>query len=391
MKTKRSWFVLVCAFLLIAIPASTCSWDFPIWIPQSSSADPLFRFTKGDKAGYIDPSGKIVIEPTLPHWGGNFGGEFHDGLMNLSGYEADYVGKDGKKANIKRFVRAWDFSDGLAAAMETSDGKWGFINTKGEFVISPRFASSPTDYVSSFENGFAAIEVSGMYGFIDHSGEFVIPPKFLLANPFQDGMARVVAEGPCFYMSHQHCSSVTSLPHGANSKESTHECKFTFVDTSGHILSEQRFDDARSFSEDVAPVSLNGLWGYVDKSGILAIPPKFDSAESFSDGLALVSKDDKFGYIDHSGTFVIPPQFPTGYEFSEKRAVVGDGDVYWYIDTSGKPAFPERFLAASQFFKGLAHVELIPNESDVKPGEDQIQTSFAYIDSSGRHIFTYKP
>ena len=49
-----------------------------------------------------------------------------------------------KKAIDRRLYRGWDFSEGLAVAMEKDGGKWGYINTKGELAISPRFAWSPS-------------------------------------------------------------------------------------------------------------------------------------------------------------------------------------------------------------------------------------------------------
>jgi hypothetical protein len=52
----RSLFLV----LLIAAVASPCSTDYLIWIPRSPTADPLYRFEKGDRAGYIDQNGKVV-------------------------------------------------------------------------------------------------------------------------------------------------------------------------------------------------------------------------------------------------------------------------------------------------------------------------------------------
>jgi WG containing repeat len=204
-------------------------------------------------------------------------------------------------------------------------------------------------------------------------------------------MARVVAEGPCFYVDPMPCTSPAILPHGTSTKESVPECKFTFIDSAGRIISQERFEAAGSFAEGVAPVRVGGHWGYLEKNGNLAIPPQFDTAESFSDGLALVSKDDQFGYVDHSGAFVIAPQFRDAEPFANQRAVVGDaGELYWYIDTQGKQAFPEKFATASPFFKGLAHVKLLPKEATAQD-QGTAEDVYAYIDVSGKHVFTYKP
>ncbi|HEF3474383.1 TPA: WG repeat-containing protein, partial [Campylobacter coli] len=53
------------------------------------------------------------------------------------------------------------------------NGKWGFIDKNGEFVIEPKF-----DGVGNFSEGLARVELNGKYGFIDKSGKIVIEPKF---------------------------------------------------------------------------------------------------------------------------------------------------------------------------------------------------------------------
>jgi hypothetical protein len=50
----RSLFVV----LLAAAVALPCSTDYLIWIPRSPTADPLYRFEKGDKIGYINRTEK---------------------------------------------------------------------------------------------------------------------------------------------------------------------------------------------------------------------------------------------------------------------------------------------------------------------------------------------
>jgi len=80
----------VCTRVLIA-----CSWDYQIWIPRSKSADSLYRFVRDGKAGYINRSGKILIEPTFEAYS-NSHGEFHGGLMDMGisgGRYADITGK----------------------------------------------------------------------------------------------------------------------------------------------------------------------------------------------------------------------------------------------------------------------------------------------------------
>src|SRR5882672_4726447 len=184
---------------LLASSVCGCTSDYTIWIPRSPDADPLYRFVKGEKAGYIDHTGRVVIPPVIDDVVGNAGGEFHDGLAEFDVGDGVYIDRKGKKVIEGRFHRSWDFSEGLAVAMPKNLEKWGYINTKGEFAISPRFDTSPGGYVWRFQGGFAKIEVQGRIGYINHSGEFAIAPQFLDGDSFHDGMARVIIEGPCVF------------------------------------------------------------------------------------------------------------------------------------------------------------------------------------------------
>jgi hypothetical protein len=384
----------ICTTVLIA-----CSWDYRIWIPRSKSADPVYRFVRDGKAGYIDRSGKILIEPTFDAYG-NYGGEFHDGLMVINISEGRYADITGKVVIDKGYYRGWDFSEGLAVAMDKDEGKWGYIDRSGEFAISQRLAWSLNDYLYSFSEGLAKIKVANRHGYIDRSGEFVIAPIFLEGAEFHDGMARVVVEGPCLYSGDSPCPDVDLIPDGhlmlGGQNSTVSMCKFTFINKSGAIITTERYERAGYFSEGLAPVKSGKKWGFIDKQGQMVIKPRFESAEPFSDGRARVQQNNLYGYIDYSGAFVITPQFQYAENFSEELAVVSrwlKPEIrkmeFFYINKEGNQAIRENFAIASPFFKGLAHVQLKSNKQNDEKESSDAKSVFAYIDSSGKRVFTY--
>jgi WG containing repeat len=349
-----------------------CEWDYSIWIPRSSTADTLYRFIKNGKAGYIDANGQVVVPPKLTLYS-NSGSEFHNGLLEVAASDGEYVDRTGKLVIDKGLYRGWGFSEGLAVAMRKGERLWGYINTSGEFAISPRFESSLSDYVWSFADGLARIKVKDKFGFIDHSGAFVIQPQLLNAIDFHDGMARVVTEGPCVYLPDGPCADPEFV--GGRRTGPAASCKFTYIDKSGTMLTKERFDFARDFSEGLAPVRIGELWGYIDKMGSIVITPRFEDAESFHSGLSRIRMNGLYGYADKSGNIVVKPRQKHAESFSDGLAVVGDDLGYWYIDQHGNQTFQGKFEVASPFFKGLANVKL----SD----------GFAYITKSGRSVFSY--
>jgi hypothetical protein len=373
------WFI---AAALASIPvARACSIGYLIWEIRSKSADPLFRFVRNGKAGYIDSSGKIVIQPILPA-DASVGGEFHEGLLAVkqdSGY--GYMDRSGKIVFHADLWLALDFSQGLAPAAISQLNRtpeWGLIDRTGHFAILPRYS-----WVDAFSEGLARVSVSGEVGstgYIDSDGKFVIPPHLSYGFDFHEGRAAAIIDGPCVITNGGSCARAEFRP---TKQPATYDCRYVYIDKSGQPVSDLRFDDAKDFAEGLAPVRLGTVWGYVDRSGRISIAPEFDSAEPFSEGLAAVVQNGKTGFINHSGAFVIPPQFESADSFSDGRAVVSkrNGHGTWsdrYIDRTGKPAFPGRFAAATSFTYGLAHVELNARSK-----------TFAWIDTSGKPVFTY--
>jgi hypothetical protein len=84
------------------------------------------------------------------------------------------------------FENAKEFNEGLAP-VKVGD-KWRFITAKG-------VQSFPQEYynASSFSGHLAPVqqEENGKFGFIDHTGQFVVRPAFDDAKPFAEGLAAV--------------------------------------------------------------------------------------------------------------------------------------------------------------------------------------------------------
>lgn len=64
-----------------------------------------------------------------------------------------------------KMADAGTFSEGLLRVKFAADGKWGFINEKGEIVIEPVY-----EECSDFSGGIAAVTRNGKHGFINKNG-----------------------------------------------------------------------------------------------------------------------------------------------------------------------------------------------------------------------------
>ena len=218
----------------------------------------LARVSKDDKVGYVDQTGRWVIEA--------------------------------------RFDEAEDFKEGLAAVKvavkvdDTVKPKFGFIDKTGKMVIEPQFSEA-----SSFSEGLAAVTINSMDqdGYIDKTGKVVIAPQFDDAHSFSDGLAKVVMRGEKFID------------------------KAGFIDKSGKFVIPLQFEQRpggnslnyRGFKDGLAAVEVNNKTGYIDKTGKLVIAASYDYGSEFRNGIAgvvtgLEAKSQKRYYIDKTGKVI---------------------------------------------------------------------------------------
>jgi hypothetical protein len=81
--------------------------------------------------------------------------------------------------------------------------------------------------------------------------------------------------------------------------------EWVFIDKNGKAAFPGRYEDAKPFSEGLAPVRVGCcLWGYLNTQGELAIAPQFEEAGSFHQGFAEVVYQGKTQRIDKNGHFV---------------------------------------------------------------------------------------
>ena len=242
-------------------------------------------------------------------------------FIDLSEEQLYILKKEIIKANAKD--DAYHFSENLASV--SFDGKYGYINTDGDFVIEPQFEEA-----EDFKNGIARVRTNGKYGYINTNGKFVIEPQFDNVGDFRDGIAYVKLNKKYGYI---------------NSK-------------GGYIIKPQLDFASYYFAEGFACVEVDGKYGYINTNGKFAIEPQFDNAEDFNNGIARVSVDDKYGYINTNGKFVIEPQFDDAEDFKNGIARVLVGDKYGYINTNGKFVIEPQFEEAKDFTDGIALVSI---------------------------------
>lgn len=202
--------------------------------------------------------------------------------------------------------------------------KWGFCDRNKNIVIDCTY-----DWVSTFNDGRAIIEIKGQFGFIDKLGKLIISPIYDYACSYEEGLSAV-----------------------------TLEKKWGFINVLGEVVIPLIFNNACSFSEGLASVELNGKFGFVDKFGNFAIPLIYDHAEDFSRGLARVDLYNKTGFIRTDGSIHIPIKYDDISPFSEELACFQEMGKYGYMDREGIVVIEPIYDTAWPFSNGYAYTWL---------------------------------
>lgn len=191
----------------------------------------------------IDPSGKVILSRNLSELPLNINGCFSEGLIEADDpmtHKVGFVDKTGKFVIEPTYVQAAPFSEGRArvAVIEDREEKLGFIDHTGRFVIPPRFNTdadftrNSTDFSEELagltENLRPTVTKSGKFVYIDRNGEIVLFTDFSYAGPFRDGLAVVY-----------------------DSKEN----KSGYIDKSGTLVIPLKFDIAEDFHDGLAAVA----------------------------------------------------------------------------------------------------------------------------------------
>ncbi len=336
----------------------------------------LYPFLRGEKTGYVSETGEAVVEPkydtdykiyyveigknkklervVYPPYA-----QFSEGLATVKisrwfwfinlGNSYAVIDEDGDIVVPEQEGKIYSFKYGLAVVQiplktfqYVYDEVYSFIDRDGK-----RMTDSVYEWVSQFQGRFAVAMKNGKYGYIDRSWRFVIPPRFDDARNFSPStdLAAVRLGDKWTYVN----------PSGEIAFESKFDKawdfvegfarvysngKYHFINTSGlPTFNSREYDFADDFSEGLARVLVNGKYGFIFTDERFAVEPKFEDAGNFSEGMAPAKLEGKWGYIGSRGNFLIEPRFDFALPFDGALAIAWiDGQAY-YINKNGEKVF----------------------------------------------------
>lgn len=300
-----------------------------------------------------------------------------------------YINRKGEEVIKPQYGSAEDFADGLAKVCVGDYENCRYIDINGKVVnkqdkIIPN--SSEFLGVGEFHEGLASVckditENQERCGYIDANKKIIIPLKYLRVNDFSDGLALVLENinektdvWDWYYINKKGKKIIDGGPYNdliTGCSENMCITSKGVYDNKGKLLFKSNIIIRSNFSDGLAKVgNYNEKCSYINKQGHLISPLKYeDSSSDFSEGLAMVTIGNKYGFIDKTGELVIPLKFDY---YVNGRWGVTEEDILVPEEAFRHLDYNYRYY--SKFKNGLARV------SD--------NYNYGYIDKTGKYVWS---
>lgn len=337
--------------------------------------------------------------------GCNMIGDFHEGRAWFCKNEKyGFIDKMGNVIVPAKYDQVADFKEERAwVAYRNDEGrlKCGYIDLDGKEVVPIKYqvpfgeGETPTD----FSEGLAALPLrtdeydSPIYGYIDKMGNEVIPAKFSIAGDFKNGIALVDLEN--YIDKTGKVLTGNELEFQDKIVIFSQDEKMGLRHLNGKVVVPCNYDVIQNFSDGMAAVCKEHLWGYVDPLGTFVIPCSYhssnyydngvmddwgeygapDEANDFHEGLVMVMRNRMAGFLNKQGKTVIPFVYKRAKDFSEGLAAVKTSQKWGFVDKEGNNVIPCQYDTVASFKEGLV--------AAVKNGK------CGYINASGQEVVPF--
>ncbi|MBK6341930.1 MAG: WG repeat-containing protein [Flavobacteriales bacterium] len=230
----------------------------------------------GDLWGFMGTDGKMAI-PAKYDKVEPFEGCFAVVMLGKKQY---ILTADGKEVPVSdpNIVDVKGFKNGLSP-FKQKDKMHGFMDGDQTIVIPAQFLS-----VGYFTGELAwAKTKEGKVGFINRKGEWVITAQFDAAEDFDEasGMARVKQADAWMYVARDgSIMRMTDTQVWGDFSDGLAKGKkgelFGFFDKSGTWVIQPQFQGVRDFKNGYAAAKQGEKWGFIDTAGKWAVEPKFE-------------------------------------------------------------------------------------------------------------------
>lgn len=246
--------------------------------------------------------------------------------------------------------------------------KIGYLNTKGEKIIEPKFNMG-----SEFYDDYANVIKDSLYGYVSKDGKETYFENYTDVF-FYYGNTGIAKKNGRYGLINRKGDSLTAFKYtmvsnfGFNHyKCQTENKKSHILDSNGKIIfnKDLEFDiQSHYFEKDSIiifreTIDKNKLNGLVSIDGKVIIEPKYENIFFINDSeLYIVQNKKKYGFINKYGKEVIPLIYDkVGFNINENLIPVLKDGKWGYISRENETKIPFEYDDASAFLNGLAFVK----------------------------------
>lgn len=249
--------------------------------------DGLVEIRSNKRFGYVDITGRILLEPTYKSVE-----PFIDGyaIVSKASYYYDEDGRDREKS------------------------VYGVIDSQFKEVIPCIFRSMEYEQTSGrFKTDVGYKTLDGRYVAEVDGKELLLDKKYKYCKPFSDT-----------------CAIAVSISEG--------HVKYGLVDKRSNDILPPIFSSLECIENELYKFKINDLYGLVNSKGNIILQNVYNGIGKFEDNLACVlvnvPSDDRYekkklyGYVDSLGTEILPPSYEFIGKRSNKYAVVMKNNIW---------------------------------------------------------------
>lgn len=119
--------------------------------------------------------------------------------------------------------------------------------------------------------------------------------------------------------------------------------KYGYVNKSGQMLVQNKFDAISVFSEGLAAVKIKDLWGYVDQAGQMVITPQFEEVLDFHKGISVVKQNGKSNLMDAKGNLLLEKWYSRISIIPDDYFLTEENDLFGLVNASGSEIVVPKF------------------------------------------------
>ena len=226
-------------------------------------------------------------------------------------------------------------------------GKWGVIDLFEHWIVEPIFDELSIGHYGIITKGEATASLLSLEGDVIYNvmGDIFDRGSYLEIKGHLDQRGIISSQGDVildpFYDT---VGQIGDLFWGKDS------LGMVLLDESGEymIIPEDNISEVLNYCAGLYMIKKDGKYGFINENGNLRIANRYDSLLCFSDGRIGYKLGNKWGFIDAEERLVIQPVYDQVFPFEDGVAVVRQKDKYGLINPSGKLILSLKYVSIDQ-------------------------------------------